>query len=83
MESPEKADLLLKLQQTGKLGRGIEGHEAVATLVERETSIELWSSTQGGSWTLSGWNPRWVGRAIAEEFIKFYNSTTKDHKKKD
>ena len=81
--SPDKADLLLRLAQTGKLGQGIEGHQAVASLVERETDVELWSSTQGGSWTLSGWNPGWVGRAIAEDFIKFYSATVNAHKKKD
>lgn len=81
--APDRADLLLKLTQTGRLGQGIEGHQAVASLVERETDVELWSSTEGGSWTWSGWNPGWVGRAIAADFIKFYNSTMKVHKKKD
>jgi len=81
--SPEKADLLLRLTQTGKLGQGIQGHQAVASLVDRETEVELWSSTQGGSWTLSGWNPGWVGRAIATDFIKFYTATVNTGKKKD
>jgi hypothetical protein len=81
--SPDKADLILRLTQTGRLGQGIEGHQAVATLVERETDVELWSSTQGGSWTWSGWNPAWVGRALAEEFIKFYDTSMNARKRQN
>jgi len=81
--SPDKADLILKLTQTGKLGQGIEGHQAVASLVERETDVELWSSTKGGSWTWSGWNPAWVGRALAEKFIKFYDTSMNARRKQN
>jgi hypothetical protein len=81
--SPDKADLILKLTQTGRLGQGIEGHQAVASLVERESDVELWSSTQGGSWTWSGWNPAWVGRALAEEFIKFYDTSMNARKRQN
>lgn len=75
---PAEADLILEVVQTGSLNLGTgEGNQAAALLRDRESGMELWSTTKGGSWSMKGWSHAWVGRAIAAEFIRFYNSTTK------
>jgi len=71
--SPNDADLVLHLVQTG--GRGpwhIKGNQAVAWVRDPQSGTELWADSKGGTWQVSGFSKAWVGRDIAEEFIRFY-----------
>ncbi len=78
VSSPEEADLVLQVVQTGQLNLGTgEGNQATALLTERASGIELWSKTKGGSWAMSGWSNASVARALAKEFIKFFDSATR------
>ena len=80
--APEQADLVLKVEQTGQLNTKTgEGNQAAALLIHQESGQELWGVTKGGSWAMSGFSYAWVGRAIASDFIKFYDSTAKKAKK--
>ena len=79
---PDQADLVLKVEQTGQLNlKTGEGNQAAALLTHRESGQELWGVTKGGSWAMSGYSYAWVGRAVASDFIKFYDSTAKTAKK--
>jgi S1-C subfamily serine protease len=78
VSSPEEADLILKVVQTGELNLATgAGNQATVLLVDRASGTELWSKTKGGSWAMSGYSNAWVARALAKEFIKFFDSTTK------
>lgn len=80
--APEQADLVLKVEQTGQLNTKTgEGNQAAALLIHRDSGQELWGVTKGGSWAMTGFSYAWVGRAIASDFIKFYDSTAKKAKK--
>jgi S1-C subfamily serine protease len=75
VSSPEDADLILEVVQVGQLNLGTgDGNQATALLRDRISGTELWSKTKGGSWAMSGWSNAWVARALAKEFIKFYES---------
>ena len=78
VSSPEEADLVLRVAQTGQLNLGTgEGNQATALLVDRATGTELWSKTKGGSWAMSGYSNTSVARELAKEFIKFFDSAQK------
>ncbi len=78
VSSPEEADLILKVVQTGELNLATgAGNQATVLLTDRESGTELWSKTKGGGWAMSGWNNAWVARALAKEFVKFFDSATK------
>jgi S1-C subfamily serine protease len=78
VSSPEEADLVLKVVQTGELNMATgAGNQATVLLTDRASGIELWSKTKGGSWAMSGWSNASVARALAREFIKFFESATK------
>jgi len=80
--APEQADLILKVEQTGQLNTKTgEGNQAAALLIHQDSGQELWGTTKGGSWAMTGFSYAWVGRAIASDFIKFYDSTAKKAKK--
>lgn len=77
VSSPEEADLVLKVVQTGELNMATgAGNQATALLTDGASGTELWSKTKGGGWAMSGWNNAWVARALAKEFIKFFDSAT-------
>ncbi len=79
---PVKADLVLKVEVTGQLDPvNGGGNQAAAILTQRESGQELWRVTKGGSWAMSGISYAWVGRAIASDFIKHYDSAAKMAKK--
>jgi len=79
--SPEQADLVLEVVQTGQLDVATgAGNQATATLKDHQSEVELWSDTKGGSWAMSGWSNAWVGRAIAGDLIKFFDSVSKKKK---
>jgi hypothetical protein len=67
-----EADLILEVTQTGKYD-GIRGTgvTAAAELKESENGKVLWSTTKGGSWSMSGFSTRSVARQIGDELIKF------------
>lgn len=76
VSSPDEADLLLNVDQTGQLNLSTgAGNQATAQLVHRETGRELWGVTKGGSWAMSGYSEAWVAHAVADEFVKFYKAT--------
>ena len=78
VSSPEEADLVLKVVQTGQLNMATgAGNQATVLLTDRSSGTELWSKTKGGSWAMSGWSNASVARALAKEFIKFFNSTVR------
>ncbi len=79
VSSPEDADLVLEVVQTGTLAGG--GNQAAASLKDTQSGQEFWTSTRGGGWATSGWSNAWVGRAIAKDFIKFFDSATEQSRK--
>ena len=82
VSSPQDADLILKVAQTGELNMATgAGNQATALLTDRESGTELWSKTKGGSWAMSGYSNTWVAHALAKEFIKFFDSATKQARK--
>jgi hypothetical protein len=82
VSSPESADLIVEITQTGALNMGTgSGNQATALLRDRSSGEELWSKTKGGSWSMSGYSNAWVARALAKEFIKFFDHTTKAPRK--
>lgn len=77
---PDKADLVLDLEQTGRsLGMcagGIFfssacGHRGRVVLKSRLTGEELWGEEKGGAWQMSGWSDAKVGRQLGNDLIKF------------
>jgi hypothetical protein len=56
-------------------------NDLIAALKAGESGSELWSTVKGGSWAVSGWSNAWVGRAIADELIRFLNSIEKGERK--
>jgi len=75
LTSPGDADLILEIVQTGQLNPQTgAGNQATAVLKDYRSGLQLWSSTKGGSWAMSGYSNAWVGRAIAGDLIKFLNS---------
>src|SRR5580658_2145483 len=67
---PEKADLILILEQTGRsLGACASiwlhsecGHRGRVVLRNRQTGEEMWSEEKGGGMQWSGWSDTKVGR---------------------
>lgn len=82
VSSPEEADLVLKVVQTGKLDLATgAGNQATVLLTDSASGTELWSKTKGGSWAMSGYSNAWVARELAKEFIKYFNSATNQPRK--
>jgi hypothetical protein len=83
VSSPEGADLILDVHQTGHLYKSgpQESNQAAAILKSREFNAELWSITKGGVLSLRGYSISWVGQAIADELIKFFTQATGAPKK--
>jgi len=82
VSSPENADLILKVVQTGELNLATgAGNQAAALLTDRASGVELWSKTKGGGWAMSGYSNAWVARDLAKEFIKFFDSQIRGTKK--
>ena len=51
------ADVILSVVQAGNLNLATgAGNQAAAVLAHRESGLQLWSVTKGGSWALSGWS---------------------------
>ncbi len=75
--SPDDADLVLQLVQTGGLDSWhVKGNQAAAWVRDAQSGTELWAGTKGGTWRLSGFSKAWVGRDLAEEFIRFFERAT-------
>jgi hypothetical protein len=80
---PEKADLILSLEETGRsLGTctaGIFvdcGHRGRAVLKSRHSGEELWSEEKGGGWQWSGWSAAAVGRKLGNDLSNFLAEQT-------
>jgi S1-C subfamily serine protease len=81
VSSPDDADLVLKVVQTGELNTTTgAGNQATALLIDRTSGTELWSKTRGGSWAMTGWSNAWVARALAKDFIKFFDSAMRQRR---
>jgi S1-C subfamily serine protease len=79
VELPEDADLILQVEQTGKLNSATgEGAEASAVLIDAKSRIQLWAKTKGGSWSMTGFSISRASRAVADELIKFFKSVKKE-----
>lgn len=76
--SPDEADLVLKVEQTRGFsawkGKGARG---AALLTDRRHRMELWSTSEGGDWSMSGYSIGKVARKIGNKLIKFYETQTK------
>ena len=72
--SPETADLVLRVEQTrgfsAMKGKGARG---AALLTDRRSGVELWSTSEGGDWSMAGYSIGRVARKIADKLIKFYD----------
>jgi hypothetical protein len=77
---PDKADLILDLEQTGRslgmcaggiLFSSACGHRGRVVLKSRQTGEELWSEEKGGAWQWSGWSAGTVGRKLGEDVVRF------------
>lgn len=77
VSSPAEADLTLSVQQTGRQVLLNAGNQAGAVLRARNVDVDLWATSKGGGFSLRGYSITRVGRGLADDFIKFYNSTTR------
>jgi hypothetical protein len=83
---PEKADLILILDQTGRsLGACASiwlhsecGHRGRVVLKNRQTGEEMWSEEKGGGWQWSGWSDTKVGRKLGDDMVKFLSQHPPD-----
>jgi hypothetical protein len=82
---PEKADLILSLEQTGRgvsacsggiIFSGACGNRGRAVLKSRNTGEELWSEEKGGGWQWAGWSAAMVGRKLGDDLSKFLAEQT-------
>lgn len=79
VELPEDADLVLQVEQTGKLNMATgEGAQASAVLIDAKSHIQLWAKTKGGGWSMKGWSIGSSSRAVADDLIKFFKSVKKE-----
>lgn len=79
VELPEDADLILQVEQTGKLNMMTgEGAQASAVLIDAKSRIQLWAKTNGGGWSIKGWSIGSSSRAVADDLIKFLKSAKKE-----
>jgi hypothetical protein len=78
VSSKEEADLILTVEVVRGYspwkGRGARG---TALLTDRRFGMELWSTSEGGDWSMSGFSIGKVGRKIADNLIKFYDAELK------
>lgn len=75
VELPEDADLVLQVEQTGKLNVATgEGAQASAVLIDTKSRVQLWAQTKGGGWSIKGWSIGSSSRSLADELIKFIKS---------
>jgi len=83
---PEKADLILILDQTGRsLGACASiwlhsecGHRGRVVLRSRQTGEEMWSEEKGGGLQWSGWSDTKVGRKLGDDLVKFLSQHPPD-----
>ncbi len=71
---PEQAELILLLDQTGRLDCSFNtacGNRGSVVLRNRLTGDELWSEEKGGAWQMSGWSAGAVGRKLGDDLVKF------------
>ncbi len=76
--TPETADLILRVEQTrgfsAMKGKGARG---AALLTDRRSGVELWSTSEGGDWSMAGYSIGRVARKIGDKLIKFYEKETR------
>jgi S1-C subfamily serine protease len=76
VSTPEEADLVLEIVQTGAFDYYQPGSAAsgAALLRDPQSDTEIWAAKKGGYWSFSGWSPAKVARQIADDLIKFLNT---------
>ena len=77
VSSPAEADLTLSVQQTGRQVLLNAGNQAGALLRARNVDGDLWATSKGGGFSLRGYSITKVGRGLADDFIKFFDSTAR------
>jgi hypothetical protein len=77
VSSPAEADLTLSVQQTGRQVLLNAGNQAGAVLRARNVEGDLWATSKGGGFSLRGYSVTKVGRGLANDFIKFFDSTSR------
>jgi hypothetical protein len=74
----DKADLVLRVTLTRGYsqwkGKGARGN---AELSDRESSVMLWATSEGGDFSMAGYSNGKVGRKIANKFMEYYQKQTK------
>jgi hypothetical protein len=77
---PDEGDLVLEVRRVDPLVAYSDvrdesggGATFAARLTYRASQVEVWSTTKGGSWPLSDWQGSWAGKAIADEFIRYFD----------
>ena len=68
---PEKADLILELDQSGKLSASGTGNRGSVVLKNRRTGEDVWSQSRGGAWSMRGWSNAWVGKRLGADLVNF------------
>ena len=77
VSSPAEADLTLSVQQTGRQILLNAGNQAGAVLRARNVEGDLWATSKGGGLSLRGYSITRIGRGLASDFIKFFESTSR------
>lgn len=77
---PNDADLLLEAAAVDAVRAQGEvrpqeagGSQFTARVRHRQSGVQVWSTTKGGNWGLSDASGAWAGRAIAEEFVRYFD----------
>lgn len=69
--NPSQADLILDVSPTADVSLMVgKGAKAVAVLTSRD-GVRLWSTVQGGDWSMAGYTFPKVGKAIVQDLRKF------------
>jgi len=74
----DKADLILRVTLTrGYSSWKGKGARGTAELSDRESSVMLWATSEGGDFSMAGYSNGRVGRKIADKFMAYYKKQTK------
>ena len=77
VSSAAEADLTLSVQQTGRQVLLNNGNQAAAVLHARNVEGDLWATNKGGGFSLRGYSITRVARGLADDFVKFFESTSR------
>jgi len=80
---PDEADLVLRVATEPEAVTAYsefrhdeaKGVAFAGVVTHRESATKLWSSSKGGTWQGSDGRGSWAGRALARDFIKYFENT--------